>query len=211
MRKNAAINAYHFIGKNSQLISNELINIKNKFISKLENKLDEADKNGKKLLIVMGEAHNTQHSYLFELMISTILKIHNFNNLMIEQSSVPLNDNLYSIYPYVARQVLKYNLIPINSKSANPEIRNEAINKNIASTPNEHSLCQVGADHLKHILACEEIKQKFIIFPIDLTIPAQQLVITEGLENPINYGSIDQSLYNMYTINSIEGLASEKL
>lgn len=148
----------------------KIIEIKNNLEQLIENKLSESLDSNKKLLIVMGESHQTQYSYLFEAIIATTLKKYDFSLLMIEETSVELSYNKITSFPYLANYAYNYTLTPINSHEKNPIIRNKEINDNIFSSVHDNYLCQVGANHLAHIALSEEIQSKFVILPIDLSL-----------------------------------------
>ncbi len=204
------LQTYSFLGKAAKLNYSELIDKKIKFIDELESKLTEAQQAEKKLLVVMGEAHNTQHSYLLELMIGTILKSYGFGNLMIERKSADVTSVFLGIYPYVASKVLGYSLIPIDSKFPT-ELREEVINKNIAASPAENTLCQVGANHLDHIMSSKEIQQKFVIFPINIVMPINHLTTISGVSSILDTLHVSGDIYSMQMLNSVEGFSFKEI
>jgi hypothetical protein len=134
----------------------------------------------KKLLVVMGEMHSYQQSIFYELAITTFLKNHGFDSMLIEADRKGLNkvhQDKYKIYSSFkwsfAEDVLDIKLIPVdplNKIGGLSTARCNAINDAIANNANSNQIAIVGEKHLKHILSSAEINTKFTILSVALAL-----------------------------------------
>lgn len=157
---------------------------------------------GKKLLVLIGELHISSQSTLLEFAILSYLKSSNFNSLLVELPENLLEASLSELQQdsfmqmlsgfYLASDVLGYQLHSIDKfgEFANlrlSDTRNNAINQGIAAHGNENQIAIVGAAHLQHILASDEVNDKFIVAAInldDLKYTSHVLEIFSGSVEP---------------------------
>jgi hypothetical protein len=184
-----------------------------------EVKKEEALHANKKLLILLGESHQTGTSLFYEMLILTYLKSQGFNSLLIEtdeQTLEELRETNYNSYinygGKFAVKALEMALIATDSLHKNFESnpqgkgRMEAINKEIAKHNETDQVGIYGHFHLKHISDAEEIKNEFIILPVDVTDNAHSFDKYRNLQDRIREALYDSS--DDYNPDNVEGLVS---
>ncbi|MCP5369854.1 MAG: hypothetical protein H6909_04120 [Rickettsiaceae bacterium] len=163
----------------------------------------EAQNNGKKLLIAIGEVHNTGNSFAIELMLSKICHDLGIKTLMTEASELPQFDRQH-VYQYWSSEIISgilqsilykegdWSIKPIDhllsiydihnrftwqeykhGKACGDKTRAEYINKTIGEI-NENSLLIIGAMHLFDICNDDKLNAQYHILAVN-TVPMQIL------------------------------------
>jgi hypothetical protein len=182
-----AIGNYKMITENAKISNQELVDKFNIIKSFIEEKQELANLAGKKLLVAIGESHNSQKSILFELMLLTHLKKQGMNSLLVEYNDKKLDNvinnnskHLKTSAVYFAKDVLGLKLTavdPLNEimnlvdsrADSFYKLRADAMNQAISKNYQQNQICKVGAMHLKHIMNSPIIEKEFVIAAIDVS------------------------------------------
>jgi hypothetical protein len=175
------IDSYKLITTDGKIHLSEIENNIKKFNDLFDEKKEQAILENKKLLIVMGEAHDHQESFFYQFIISMILKNKGFHSVLVEHSEYSLKDYMkdfkniktnfnLKIFKFAVDMEL-FPIDPYHLNSVTDSKRNGAINKAVASNSDKDQMLVVGANHVKHIMNSIEIKTKFIILPILSVVP----------------------------------------
>ncbi len=175
---------FDLITRDNPLEESKVIGLFNRFVSLVNNKAEEAKSEGKDLLILIGESHESQSSLLLELAILTYLKSKTIlSNLLVEQSAETVSsyykysDSAFGFHfiegEFIAKNLLNYKLISIDplheigAEGVLGDLRDIGINKAILETVGVNSVAIVGSKHLGHIITDESIKDNFVVLPLD--------------------------------------------
>jgi hypothetical protein len=182
----SAIGEYKIITEPAQISNQELVDKFNTIKLFIHEKQQLANLVGKKLLIIIGEAHNCQKSILFELMLVTYLKAQGMNSLLVEFNDKEVVDiesgnfiGFKTPADFFAKDVLDFKLTAIdplkeifyledNPSKNSKKLRDDAINKAISENSQQNQICLIGANHFKHIINSPIIEDKFVIAAIDV-------------------------------------------
>lgn len=150
----------------------------------IKQKLQEAQAEGKKLLVILGERHYYNDPPCGQLLALDICQQSGITNLLIEQSSIknyknPSSQFLITLYTgnllllnivtnsELQKKISLHPIDPLNGKPVYQKIltRNKAINDAILNV-DKNAMLVIGASHIPHIIKDSKLseKYKFAIF-----------------------------------------------
>jgi len=160
----------------------------------ISNALAEAEKSGKKLLVIAGEQHSSLYSFLLQVLLLLVVKDHGIKNLIVEFPEKFVNSILSSPRPVktlntefsipFARRKLKMSIIPadldyiqLNPSNENKDgVREEEMIRCCHEKIKDHALFIAGSNHVKPL--SEQLKAVFHVVPINIS----KITVLETIE-----------------------------
>ncbi|MCP5369853.1 MAG: hypothetical protein H6909_04115 [Rickettsiaceae bacterium] len=192
--------SYKLFAAYKEDLQKEFIDTYKNLYETIEEHHKEAQANGRKSLIIVGEEHEIENSFLIELIVINACTSLNINSLMIEDSTAPefnldtmltnpQDQNKVELLSNILYQTDKWNIKPVDplinvtdlhnqftwqqyqtGEAYFYKIRAEYIN-NAISAVNENSLLIIGAAHLFDICNDPVLKSQYDILAINAVSP----------------------------------------
>jgi len=160
--------------------------------SLIQKELRLAEGEGKKLLIIVGERHDSHNSLISELIFGLAAHQLGINDILTETDSHSIIDELLAkpvnlkklvIEPYeILMPILMkmggrfYSVDPLRGLGIS-EVRNQAINTKIASLDsNSHSIFFCGSLHLVHLINDDLLQARYRLLPINTVSDLNQVL-----------------------------------
>ena len=222
---------------NGGITYREIQEIRDDFSYQYNQALSTAESLDKKLLVLIGESHGTSKSALIEWVLISHLKFLGFDKILAEydetMSEQILSDDS-SIIIGVGGMLLYHflDMHPVSIDSAKSllkdskdsgmwsstllDSRESIMIHNIAASDHDNQVAIVGVNHLKAIADNNQIKEKFVVLPINVsdnlpTIPKEMKILLKLSYPEEGSPPLPDNTIDYFLTSNIEGFSERKL